>query len=230
MIRTNWTSSTSPCRIGNRAIEQCRGTGRARRGVRRIDPRARVRLIINVVSTAAFQPIRGRAAYGASKAALWAFTRYLAREWAPVRANALCPGTTGASRQRSPGGIDVSGLLPCTARAFRLAIGDSCRRPVARLGLLVVHHRTGSVRRWGAPCSPADGALSRFGLVPTARRLAHLLERGTSPSPRGGRTCLRGTSANSVPWYVPASEGCGRIHASLHGRNELDAQPEGQRP
>ena len=59
--------------------------------------------IINLISPAAFQPAVGQAAYGASKAALWAFTLYLAREWAPgVRANGLCPGTTTGDPEHDP--------------------------------------------------------------------------------------------------------------------------------
>lgn len=55
--------------------------------------------IINVVSGSGLMPTPGVGAYGASKAALWMVTRYLAVELAPaVRVNALCPGLT------TPGG------------------------------------------------------------------------------------------------------------------------------
>ena len=51
--------------------------------------------IINVLSGAGFQPLRGVAPYGASKSAMWMMTKYLALEAAPkVRVNALCPGLT----------------------------------------------------------------------------------------------------------------------------------------
>lgn len=49
--------------------------------------------IINVLSGAAFNPRSRAMAYGASKAALWATTQYLANNLAPtIRVNALVPG------------------------------------------------------------------------------------------------------------------------------------------
>jgi NAD(P)-dependent dehydrogenase (short-subunit alcohol dehydrogenase family) len=45
-----------------------------------------------------FLPDRGLAPYGATKAALWMLTRYLASELAPsVRVNGLVPGFTQGS-------------------------------------------------------------------------------------------------------------------------------------
>ncbi len=57
--------------------------------------------IINVLSGAGFIPVKGYQAYGASKAALWMLTRYLAIDCAPtkVRANALVPGVTGSDTE-----------------------------------------------------------------------------------------------------------------------------------
>src|SRR5207237_2064865 len=50
--------------------------------------------IINVLSSGAFMVFPGRIVYGTTKAALWAMTRYMARELATtVRVNAVCPGT-----------------------------------------------------------------------------------------------------------------------------------------
>ena len=49
--------------------------------------------VINVISGAAFRPRGTSLAYGASKAALWSMTQYLAQFCAPkVRVNGLVPG------------------------------------------------------------------------------------------------------------------------------------------
>jgi NAD(P)-dependent dehydrogenase (short-subunit alcohol dehydrogenase family) len=49
--------------------------------------------VINVVSGSGLLPTKGLLPYGATKAALWMMTRYLASELAPaIRVNALCPG------------------------------------------------------------------------------------------------------------------------------------------
>ena len=70
--------------------------------------------VINVLSTAAFAVVPPMLAYGATKAALWTMTKYLARECAPaVRVNAVCPGTV-----QEGGGLKVPSwaqLLPLTA-------------------------------------------------------------------------------------------------------------------
>jgi NAD(P)-dependent dehydrogenase (short-subunit alcohol dehydrogenase family) len=51
--------------------------------------------VINVLSGSAFLPTPKVISYGATKAALWAMTRYLSVELAPrVRVNGLCPGLT----------------------------------------------------------------------------------------------------------------------------------------
>ncbi len=57
---------------------------------------ARTGLVINVASTAAFQPVPGMAVYGATKAFVLSFTEALWQETksSGVRVFALCPGAT----------------------------------------------------------------------------------------------------------------------------------------
>jgi NAD(P)-dependent dehydrogenase (short-subunit alcohol dehydrogenase family) len=65
--------------------------------------------VINMLTGAAFRPASRAMAYGASKAALWSMTQYLAKECAPkVRVNALVPGFV-LSDSGGPSGAD---LLP----------------------------------------------------------------------------------------------------------------------
>lgn len=65
--------------------------------------------VINMISGAAFRPRGSVLAYGASKAALWSMTQYLAQFCAPkVRVNALVPGLV-QSESGGPAGDD---LLP----------------------------------------------------------------------------------------------------------------------
>ena len=65
--------------------------------------------VINVISGAAFRPRGTSLAYGASKAALWSMTQYLAQFCAPkVRVNGLVPGLV----QSESGGPVGDDLLP----------------------------------------------------------------------------------------------------------------------
>jgi NAD(P)-dependent dehydrogenase (short-subunit alcohol dehydrogenase family) len=63
--------------------------------------------VINVISGAAFRPRGTSLAYGASKAALWSMTQYLAQFCAPkVRVNGLVPGLV-QSESGGPAGDDL---------------------------------------------------------------------------------------------------------------------------
>ena len=65
--------------------------------------------VINMLTGAAFRPASRAMAYGASKAALWSMTQYLAKECAPkVRVNAVVPGFV----QSDTGGPSGADLLP----------------------------------------------------------------------------------------------------------------------
>lgn len=65
--------------------------------------------VINMLSGAAFRPNGTALAYGASKAALWSMTQYLAKSCAPkVRVNALVPGIV----QSETGGPAYDDILP----------------------------------------------------------------------------------------------------------------------
>jgi NAD(P)-dependent dehydrogenase (short-subunit alcohol dehydrogenase family) len=70
--------------------------------------------VINVVSGSGLLPTSGLLPYGATKAALWMMTRYLARELAPViRVNALCPGIVVADGSApDPAADSVLPLIP----------------------------------------------------------------------------------------------------------------------
>jgi len=82
--------------------------------------------VLNVASTAAFQPGPNQAAYCATKAYVLSFTEALAEEvrGTGVRVSCLAPGATGT---RFPAQAGMTGT-----RAFRLGVMDA--RPVAKAG------------------------------------------------------------------------------------------------
>lgn len=74
--------------------------------------------IVNVSSTAALVASAGYAAYAASKAAVLAFTRVAAVEYAPtVRINAICPGGVATSMNDDEPAGGTSGGAPLGRRA-----------------------------------------------------------------------------------------------------------------
>jgi uncharacterized protein len=98
--------------------------------------------VINVASTAGFQPIPGQAVYGASKAFVRSFTEavwYEARGYG-VKVVGLCPGVTRTEffdvvgRELSGGGA-MQTVDQVTARAFR-ALDRQSTPPIAIPGLV----------------------------------------------------------------------------------------------
>jgi NAD(P)-dependent dehydrogenase (short-subunit alcohol dehydrogenase family) len=102
----DWATSvavnvTTPFRLAQALVPGMRAAGRGS--------------IVNVLSTAAFTPVPGigAMAYGATKAALEAMTRYLALECGPeVRANCICPGTIDPAGAVRPVWEPLLGKIP----------------------------------------------------------------------------------------------------------------------
>jgi short-subunit dehydrogenase len=80
--------------------------------------------IINVASTAAFQPVPYMAVYGATKAFVLAFSEALAQEFRDrgVRVLALCPGATSTNFFKVAGGAAQAGRLRTSAQVVRTAL------------------------------------------------------------------------------------------------------------
>lgn len=101
--------------------------------------------IINVASTAAFQPVPWMAAYGATKAFLYSFSAALAEEVAAdgVHVMVLCPGATatdfwtvaGARSTGSPGVVSADKLVEDALRAYdrgrRITVHGGLNRLIA---------------------------------------------------------------------------------------------------
>ncbi len=143
--------------------------------------------VINVISGAAFRPRGTSLAYGASKAALWAMTQYLAVFCAPkVRVNGLVPGLVQS--ESGAGGRRPAAALPAgdPARPDRPPRGDrpGHRLPGLRRGQL--HHRVVDVGQRRAPLLAAGvtaGWLSWHGLAGRCR--ARRRRRRPAPGPAG---------------------------------------------
>lgn len=87
--------------------------------------------VLNVASTAAFQPIPGQAGYGASKAFVLSYTQALDQELkgTGVRATALCPGPVATEF------VEVAGLDPDEAERAMPSFMWVDAADVARTGL-----------------------------------------------------------------------------------------------
>ena len=90
--------------------------------------------VLNVASTAAFQPLPGQAAYGASKAFVLSYTHSLRGELRPtgVTATALCPGPVETGFAEAAGMTDAEALesLP---KVMWVPVADVARQAVAGL-------------------------------------------------------------------------------------------------
>ena len=104
--------------------------------------------VLNVASTAAFQPLPGQAAYGAAKAFVLSYTRSISAELkgTGVTATVLCPGpvetgfgeTAGFTGQEAEGAFPAFMWLPATDVARPRSTGWTRARwwssPVLRTG------------------------------------------------------------------------------------------------
>ncbi|MFK7989918.1 MAG: SDR family NAD(P)-dependent oxidoreductase [Sandaracinaceae bacterium] len=124
--------------------------------------------VLNVASTAAFQPAGGSAVYAASKAFVLHYTEALHEELreSPLHVTALCPGPVPTNFQ---------------ARAGRVPASPD--RPMACTAGQVAEEGVEAYRRGDAICIP--GRLNQLGAViaqkaprPLVRRLAHRLMSG----------------------------------------------------
>jgi len=98
--------------------------------------------IVNISSvTASIGLLRGGGIYGASKAAMESFTRYLAYELAPhgIRVNALAPGYIG--------------VFPMSASMRYIAYGDTDEEAVAWLEKTIPMGRMGKPEEMAGPCA-----------------------------------------------------------------------------
>lgn len=101
--------------------------------------------VINMISGAAFRPRGTVLAYGASKAALWAMTQYLAQSCAPkVRVNGLVPGFVQSERGGPVGDDLVPRYLPEIAMG-RVGRPEEIATAIAYLASDAASYVTGSL-------------------------------------------------------------------------------------
>ena len=131
--------------------------------------------VVNVLSAGAFLAAPAQSMYAGAKAALMAFTRAQAREWAPlgIRVNALAPGTidTDMVRNNPP---EAQARMAAASPMNRAAHADEMIGPVMFLVLRrrQLHDRSGRARRRrdgpalsGAGSAPAHDARPRRTII-----------------------------------------------------------------
>ena len=100
--------------------------------------------VVNVISAGAFLASTNVPMYSAAKAGMHAFTRAMAREWAPfgIRVNALAPGTVDTDMVRNnPPEAQESMANAAPMRARRARRRDGRPRAAARVRRRELHHR-----------------------------------------------------------------------------------------
>lgn len=124
--------------------------------------------ILNVASTAAFQPLPGQASYGAAKAFVLSYSHALRGELRPhgVTVTALCPGPVETGFQDAAGFSDAEAealpkfmWVPPTTVANAAVHGLDADRAVVIPGVL---NRVGAAAGWLAPRSVIVGAVARL--------------------------------------------------------------------
>jgi NAD(P)-dependent dehydrogenase (short-subunit alcohol dehydrogenase family) len=102
--------------------------------------------VVNVISAGAFLASSNVAMYSGAKAAMMAFTRSMAREWAPkgIRVNALAPGTvdTDMVRNNPP---EVQASMAAASPMARAAHPDEMAGPTIFLASDAASFMTGQV-------------------------------------------------------------------------------------
>jgi uncharacterized protein len=124
--------------------------------------------ILNVASTAAFQPLPGQASYGAAKAFVLSYSHALRGELRPhgVTVTALCPGpvetgfqdAAGFSDEEAEGAMPKFMWVPATTVAKAAIAGLDANRAVVIPGLA---NRVGAAAGWLAPRNVIVAAVAR---------------------------------------------------------------------
>ena len=135
--------------------------------------------VLNVASTAAFQPLPGQAAYGASKAFVLSYTQSLAGELrgTGVTATALCPGPveTGFGARAGFTDEEAHDALPSV---MWVEAADVAKAAVAGMdkGRLVVI--PGAVNKVGRGALPGDAPVAAAAVPGEGASRAQVAQRG----------------------------------------------------